>query len=359
MIYKKYILQAIQLAKKGHGFVSPNPVVGAVIVKNGKVIGEGFHEKFGENHAEKNAIIHAEKNGYDVSGGTIFVTLEPCAHTGKTPSCAHLLVEKKIKKVVIVHRDPNPKAGGGIEILKNTGIEVEVLEEWRELQKNKKMQYMASQKGIDLEMCSVEFVQKAREINKGFFSVHEKNRPFFTAKVAVSNNGMVTEKKGKRTQISGKQAGKFTQQLRKECDGILVGANTGVVDNPFLSIREKSYTGKQPLRICIDPNHRISKNANIFRDDNILLVDGKINLHQLSEVLKNRGILRVLIEGGPKTLEYFLKENLIDELYMIQSKKNLSENGVKLFPHDMPKNMTSEKKWQCGEDTITRYIFEV
>lgn len=335
---------AIELAKKGTGFVAPNPLVGAIIVKNGEIIGEGFHEKYGEHHAEIHAILNAEKNGHDVTGSTMYVTLEPCAHTGKTPSCARLLAEKKIKKVIIANRDPNPKAGGGIEILKKTEIEVEILE-----------QNNSPSNGGELEKAIL--AKKARAINKGFFALFEKNRPFFTAKVAISKNGMVAEAKGKRTQITGEKAQIFTHQLRMECDAILVGAETIAIDNPELSVRYGERK-RDPLRIIFDPNNRIPKDAKVFRDTNIWHVTEKIDLKKISKELTQKGILRVLIEGGPKTIESFLKKDLIDELYLIQSPKNLPKTGIPLFPNGFPKGFIETEKKKLGEDVVRRYVFE-
>jgi riboflavin-specific deaminase-like protein len=435
-----FMHRAIELAKKGTGFVSPNPLVGAVIVKENEIIGEGFHKKYGEYHAEVNAILDAEKKGNDVTGSTMYVTLEPCAHTGKTPSCAKLLVEKKIKKVIIASRDPNPKAGGGIEILEKAGIEVENWEELRtkncrglplaspevgarcfvpkqeiqEEEKNSPEANLPPEKGgrggNRSDIISIhekeKLAQQAKEINKGFFSLFEKNRPFFTAKVAISKNGMVAEAKGKRTQITGKEAQIFTHQLRMECDAILVGAETVVVDDPELSVRNnflsvEAYENTSLQRILIDPNHRIPKNAKVFRDNNFVIVSNtprkefeqnmlligaqclvpnkntsatkeivskqmgsttpapasrvQIDLQTLVQQLKNRGILRVLIEGGPTTLDSFFKENLIDELYLIQSPNNLPKTGVPLFPNGFPKGFMETEKKMLGEDIMTRY----
>ncbi len=327
---EKMMARAIRLAKKGAGWVSPNPLVGAILVKKGKIIGEGFHEQFGENHAEKNAILDAEKKGFSAEGATIFVTLEPCAHWGKTPPCADLLVEKKIARVVIGALEKNPLSHGGMAKLKSAGIE--------------------TQSGILEEEC--------RAQNRFFFHGIEKKRPFFLGKMAVCGNGFVAEKDGMRSPISGKKAQYFTHALRHQYDGILVGKKTIVTDNPELTTRFHQNP-RNPLRIFFDGNHEISPLAKVFADDHFLKISkencpkihGSFDLDFLGKMLFDRGIRSVLVEGGPKTIASFLQKNLLDEMVLIVSKTIFFEKGVPAFPH-FPENWKEKYREDLGQDTI-------
>ncbi len=344
---REYMSRALTLAKRGLGFTSPNPMVGAVLVKNEEIIGEGFHKQFGGAHAEVHAIADAESKGFSAKGAAMYVTLEPCAHQGKTPSCAELLIQKKIREVHIASLDPNPQAAGGKEKLKSAGIQVST--------------------GI--------LRKEAEKVNRFFFHFHRKKRPFFLGKSAISRNGYVAKAQGEKTQISGPQAQRFVHFLRQECDAILIGAETAITDNPELSVRFRKHC-RDPLRILLDPKRRIPPSAKVFRDENYLHVTqetnsklnknsiqlktdtaGVFDLHQLAETLFQKHILSILVEGGPKTLHSFLSSNLLDEFILIQSKNNLPDSGVPLFPHGFPKSFHLQAEQKIGTDTIYQQSF--
>jgi diaminohydroxyphosphoribosylaminopyrimidine deaminase/5-amino-6-(5-phosphoribosylamino)uracil reductase len=345
--------RAIEIAEKGVGFVSPNPLVGAVIVKNGKRIGEGYHEAFGQNHAEPNAIADAERNGFSVDNSEMYVTLEPCAHHGKTPPCTDIILRKKIAKVYIAISDPNKIASGGIEKLQNAGVEI--------------------QTGL-LE-------SEAKKQNRFFFfGIHNK-RPFFVGKIAVDANGYGAKKKGEQTQISGKKAQEFTHKLRMRCDAIVIGAETAIIDNPLLSVRfgEKR---RDPLRILIDPNLRIPSRAKVFRNEHFLRIvstttprsgdtknpfmnnnivqienskESGIDLKKLSNMLFQRGIRSVLVEGGVKTLESFANADLLDEMIVIKSNRKIGQKGAPYFPMELLQNWNRTGLEKHGEDQVITY----
>jgi diaminohydroxyphosphoribosylaminopyrimidine deaminase/5-amino-6-(5-phosphoribosylamino)uracil reductase len=214
--------RALELARLGFGKVSPNPMVGCIIVCEGKIIGEGFHQQYGGPHAEVNAI-HSVKDKTLLKQSTVYVTLEPCAHYGKTPPCAKLLVEHLVKKVIISNVDPNPLVSGkGIEILRSAGIEVET--------------GLLEQEGL--------------ELNKRFFKSIRENAPYIILKWAQTADGFIARDDFDSKWISNKISRKLVHKWRSEEDAILVGKNTAKYDNPTLNVRD--WVGKDPLRIVID-----------------------------------------------------------------------------------------------------------
>lgn len=303
--------RALQLAKLGIGNVAPNPLVGCVIVHKNTIIGEGWHQKYGEAHAEVNAI-KSIKAPINLSESTVYVSLEPCSHFGKTPPCADLLIKHKVKKVVICNLDPNPLvAGKGIEKLKNAGIEVET--------------------GI-LE-------KEGRELNKRFFTFIEKKRPYIILKWAQTSDGFVAGENGAPIQISNEFSSKLVHKMRAENAAIMVGTNTALNDNPNLTTR--NWHGKNPIRILIDKQLRFKQTMNIFNEEANSLIynihgDGKILnaeyiklpesdefLNDLIEDLYKRNIQSILVEGGTKLLESFLKLGVWDEALVIVSDKKI------------------------------------
>ncbi len=344
----RYMKRAFQLAEQGMGFVSPNPLVGAVIVRDETVIGEGFHAKYGEAHAEAAAIEDAENNGYDVAGASLYVNLEPCSHHGKTPPCSDLIIRKKLHQVVIAMPDPNPFACGGSEQLYAAGIHVRM--------------------GL--------LRKEAEDINRFFLHGFQHKRPFFTAKAAVSKNGMIAEAPGVRTQISGPQSQVFAHALRQAHDAILVGTNTVITDNPLLSVRYGDLQ-RDPLRVIIDPRRRIPHDAHVFRDENFLMftkMDRVLDLSnnncvqiksemntvppaRIAEELWERKIRSVLIEGGARTINSFIEADLIDELIIIKTNKRLPRSGVPLFAQRFPKHFVEheEQSLPLGDDVATVY----
>lgn len=290
--HDKYMSRAIQLAKLGKGNVAPNPMVGSVIVHQDKIIGEGYHQKYGEGHAEVNAI-RSVTDADLLKESTIYVTLEPCAHFGKTPPCARLIVEKQIPKVIIGCRDSYEEVDGkGIQILKDAGIEVEI--------------------GIMKTEC--------QELNKRFFCFHQNKRPYVILKWAESADGfMDIERSGEKGifWLSQAETKQLVHKWRHEEAGILIGAKTLMNDNPSLTVRE--YNGKSPTRFILDERGTIQLSDYKMNDQ-----DGEtyiINQNEISDVLNELYQLRiqsVIIEGGRKTLQRFIDSDLWDEARIIK-----------------------------------------
>ncbi len=306
-----FMQRAIELAALGKGNVSPNPLVGCVIVYNNKIIGEGRHKKYGDVHAEVNAINSiAEENKIFLKKSTVYVSLEPCSHYGKTPPCADLLIKEKVKKVVICNNDPNPLVNGkGIQKLKEAGIEVET--------------------GL-LE-------NEGRELNKRFFTFLEKKRPFIILKWAETADGFLAKKDFSSKWISNDLSRLVVHKMRAEQDAVMVGTNTALHDNPTLNVRE--WEGKNPVRIVIDKNLRLSKNLKIFDQSqkticfNFLKEDRIENLHyvklnnkdniipEIINYLFSEKIQSIIIEGGVQLLQSFIDLNLWDEIYLFKSEQ--------------------------------------
>ncbi|QCK16986.1 bifunctional diaminohydroxyphosphoribosylaminopyrimidine deaminase/5-amino-6-(5-phosphoribosylamino)uracil reductase RibD [Mangrovivirga cuniculi] len=306
--------RAIQLAEYGRGYVSPNPLVGCVLVKDGRIIGEGWHRRHGENHAEVNAI-ESVSDKSQIKGCTAYVTLEPCAHYGNTPPCANRLVEEKVQKVIIGHRDPNPKVnGGGIKILKDAGIAVEV--------------------GLLEEEC--------RYQNRVFLTNMELERPFIVLKWAQTSDGFVARKNFDSKWISNSLSRQQVHKLRAEIDGILVGYNTIYYDNPELTTRD--WPGKNPVRVILDPRNELTdRKLNIYNkkartiifnsaensdNDNIQkikLVDFDPSF--VLEKLYEEGVRSVLVEGGSITLGRWINTGEWDEAQVFVSPTTF-DNGI-------------------------------
>lgn len=302
----KMMERCFQLAKNGMGNVAPNPLVGSVITLDNKIIGEGYHQKYGEAHAEVNAI-NAVKNKELLKQATLYVNLEPCAHYGKTPPCADLIIEHKIPRVVIGNVDPYAKvAGKGIENLENAGIEV---------------QYNVLK-------------DKGDKLNKRFFTYHRKKRPYIILKWAESADGFIdiirTEKDTlKPTWLTNQTAKHLVHKWRSEEQAILVGRKTAHLDNPELNVRE--WIGNNPLRILIDRKLCIPATYNIYKGPSKSLIFNnkksaseanvefiKIKspdqiIEQIIHELYNREIQSIIIEGGAKVLNLFITKNLWDE----------------------------------------------
>ncbi|MFD2656669.1 bifunctional diaminohydroxyphosphoribosylaminopyrimidine deaminase/5-amino-6-(5-phosphoribosylamino)uracil reductase RibD [Gracilibacillus thailandensis] len=299
---------ALNLAEATIGQTSPNPSVGAVVVKNGELLGVGTHLKAGEAHAEVHAIAQA---GEKAKGADVYVTLEPCAHYGKTPPCAELLVKSEVKKVYIACLDPNPKvAGKGVEILQNVGIEVEI--------------------GIQ--------EQRALRINQHFFHYLEKKRPFITLKAATTLDGKTATATGDSKWITSTEAREDVHKERHKHDAILVGRQTVEKDNPSLTTR-LPQGGKSPIRIILDTNLSLTGDHHIFETDSptwmvcgnqadkaqftttyphikvIQLPTEKIALTDLMEVLAEEKVQSIYVEGGATIHQAFLRERLFDECH--------------------------------------------
>ena len=302
---EKYMMRCIQLARNGCLGAAPNPMVGAVVVCDGQIIGEGYHARCGEAHAEVNAI-NCVKDESLLRRSTLYVSLEPCAHYGKTPPCARLIVSKGIPKVVIGCQDPFSKVSGkGIEILRNAGCEVVL--------------------GVLEKAC--------QDLNKAFFTVQLKHRPFITLKWAQSADGFmdVIRDGDEPVKLSSPLTQMVAHKRRSEHQAIMVGTRTAWLDNPSLNVR--AWSGPQPLRIVIDKDLTLPRQLNLFDDSQPTLVvteksetiagamtfqaDFKRSiLPQLMEELLRRNIQSLLVEGGAQLLQSFIDEGLWDEAYV-------------------------------------------
>ena len=323
MTDESYIKLAIEIAKKGSGKVSPNPLVGCIVVKNDRILGAGFHEKFGGKHAEVNAI---EKAGSNIEGATIYSNLEPCSHFGKTPPCVDLIISSKIKKVVIGTLDMNPQISGkGVKKLKAAGIEVKV--------------------GVLENECI--------GLNKFFFKYITKKLPYVTLKAAQTIDGKIADKAGESSWISSVPSRKYVHSLRARYDAVLVGAGTVEKDDPKLTVRLTE--GRNPKRIILDPDLGLNLNHKIFTrnsDKNLIVItsrksigkkrrinklnslgvtllfakeerDNRINLKSALRELQKIRIASVLVEGGSQVFTSFIKENLFDDMIIFISPKIL------------------------------------
>ncbi|MFV1883849.1 MAG: bifunctional diaminohydroxyphosphoribosylaminopyrimidine deaminase/5-amino-6-(5-phosphoribosylamino)uracil reductase RibD [Balneola sp.] len=325
-----WMQQALDLARKGEGFVSPNPMVGCVIIsKEGERIGAGYHQKYGEAHAEVNAV-NSIKNKKELEGATVYVSLEPCAHFGKTPPCSGMLAKLPISRVVVAHQDPNSKVNGaGLSEIRNAGIQVDV--------------------GV--------MQKEAEELNEFFIHHQTYGRPFITLKIAQTADGYTAAPDGDSKWISGKGSRKLVHEWRAKYDAVLVGRATAMTDNPSLTVRHVS--GRQPKRVVIDGPYELPKELNLFSDkheEKTIIVtwnkkasetdadpmlklmkhnyfrgeviqvskkDGHVSLQQAFKELGDRGITSVLVEGGQQLSSSLLKEGLVDKLELFISPKLL------------------------------------
>jgi diaminohydroxyphosphoribosylaminopyrimidine deaminase/5-amino-6-(5-phosphoribosylamino)uracil reductase len=350
-----YMKLAIALARKGRGYVSPNPMVGAVIVKNGRIISRGYHQRFGGNHAEINALKNAAE---DVAGSTLYVTLEPCCHKGKTPPCIDSIVEHKIARVVIGTIDSNPLVScQGINYLQSRGIEVK--------------------SGVLENNC--------RQLNEVFFHFMETGLPFVTIKYAQTLDGRIATATGDSQWISSEASLKYTHKLRAQHDAILVGAGTVIKDNPELTVR--LVRGRNPLRVIVDSELKISQQAKVFQnissaptliattktaDDpkfqdvaglgvELVTIDadekGNVDLKKLFKTLAGRKISSILIEGGAQIITSTLKNNLANRLVTIIAPKIIGSGieavgDLNIRNLGAAKILSIQKVSRCGDDII-------
>lgn len=314
---EKYIARCLQIASYGDGYVAPNPLVGAIVVSDNKIIGEGFHQYFGKAHAERNAILSV-KDPEQLKNATLYVNLEPCAHYGHTPPCANFIVDCKIPKVVIGTSDPNPDVyGQGVEILQKAGIEVKI--------------------GVLEKEC--------KELNKRFFTFHEKKRPFVTLKWAQTIDGFMDKNRTNVQQAPLLISNNFTRvlahKMRSENQAILVGTNTVLLDNPSLTVRY--WSGKTPLRIVLDRLGKIPENYHLLNNSaptiiftekpyqeklNVKYIPIDFDKNILSTVLQkiyDLNIHSILVEGGAQLLTNFIISHLWDEAYVEVAPFEISE----------------------------------
>lgn len=315
MDHEEYMRRALELARLGEGYVSPNPMVGCVVVKDGRIIAEGYHAKLGQYHAERNALLHCEE---DPTGADLFVTLEPCCHYGRTPPCTEIILEKGIKRVFIAALDVNPLvAGKGVECLKAAGVEVIT--------------------GI-LE-------QEAIDLNEVFYHYFETHRPFVAMKYAMTLDGKIACHSGESQWITGPASRRYVHGLRKKYSSILVGVGTALADNPMLNCRTE--VGVDPVRLIADSHLRLpdssqlAESANdistwVFTAEETLQTEeglrragalerkgvevipcgsGRVALEPMLDLLAERGIDSVLVEGGGTLNASFLEAGLVDRVY--------------------------------------------
>ena len=319
--------RAIELAKKGGGYVHPNPLVGCVVVKDGEIIAEGYHEKYGEYHAERNALLHCQSETKDTS---LYVTLEPCCHYGKTPPCTEIIIEKGIKKVFVGILDPNPLvAGKGVKILQEAGIEVEV------------------------GLCENEI----RELNKVFLKYITTKRPYVILKTAMTLDGKIATFTGDSKWVTNEESRKMVHEIRSDMAGVIVGIGTVLADDPMLNCRLEGEH-HQPIRIVVDSNLRIPIDSQLVktakeyrtivattkrddcRDDvhivstGIELIQCKSNnchvdINDLMTKLGSLGIDSLLLEGGGTLNAAFLEAGYVDEVWTFIAPKIIGGEGAK------------------------------
>lgn len=333
-----WMQRALDLAIMGSGFVAPNPLVGCVIVKDERIIGEGYHQNYGEAHAEVNAV-NSLVNPLDIIGATVYVNLEPCSHHGKTPPCAELLIKSKVKRVIICNMDPNPiVAGEGIAKLKAAGIEVEV--------------------GL--------LAEKGEELNRKFFYFQREQKPYITLKFACSQDHFIAKVNGEPISFSNSESQQLVHKMRAENQAILIGVQTAIADNPSLNVRH--WQGNSPIRIIIDPSNRLPKESKLVQDYEALLVFTK---HHTETVGNNKwiavgeknpiefldsiltycyqnNIQSILVEGGTRTANQFYTAGLINEIWKIEKQIKLGEG----IPAPILTDVVFEKKFMIGQDNV-------
>ncbi len=353
----RFMRRALELASEGWGQTSPNPMVGAVLVRNGEIVGEGFHRKFGGDHAEVAAIRAA---GAEARDAALYVTLEPCAHSGQTPACTRAILDSGIARVVIAAMDPNPAAGSGAEELRGAGLRVE--------------------SGVCRE--------DALRLNAAFFWTHLGTGPFVALKLALSADGAIAAFPGERTAITGSEAQAEVHRLRAGFDSVLVGSGTADIDDPLLTARGLITPRISPVRVVLDadlslsPNGRLAasagespvwliagpmedrdqlqrKRAEALQTRGVIMLeshageDGRLDPEAVLELLAAQRVRSVLCEGGAKIAEALLDAGLVHRLYLFLTPTLLGREGVRAFGDDGPgANWISSEPRSFGADTL-------
>ncbi len=330
--HEKYMRMCFELALLGKGHVSPNPMVGCVVLdKAGNVVSKGYHKKYGENHAERDALLKLQNN--EAEGGTLYVNLEPCSHYGKTPPCVDLIIEKKIKKVIIAMRDVNPKVDG-ISKLREAGIEIieGVLED------------------------------EAKFLNRVFIKNMALKMPYVVLKTATTMDGKIATKTGDSKWITSDEAREEVYRMREEFDCILTSSNTVIADNPSM---------EHKFKCVLDKDNRTSKDAKIYQQgeiyianrENTPLKNEQLDLRSVLEELYKKGVCTVFVECGGKLAGAFLKENLIDEIYQFIAPKIVNDNsGKSSFDGDSIEKIANCKNLRIydtqliGEDLLIKTL---
>ena len=325
MEYANYIARCIEIARRGEYYVAPNPMVGAVLVDaDGKILAEGWHEKYGEGHAEVNCFKRAESQESRVKSYkdcTLFVSLEPCSHYGKTPPCAKLIIEKGVGRVVVGMLDPNPLvAGKGVQMLREAGIEVVV--------------------GVMEKEC--------RELNKRFLCLHEKHRPYVILKWAQTADGFIDRKRGigdglrvtgqhlnGALAISTPKTKEIVHRMRAENMAIMVGTNTVLLDNPRLL--NTHWEGRNPIRVTVDRHNRIPADARIFSDGiETIVYRERTDWPYILDDLAKRNIHSILVEGGTTLLNHIIGTGIWDEIHVEVAPELTIGEGVAAPKIDFP-----------------------
>lgn len=337
-----YISRCLQLAKLGEGYVAPNPMVGAVLVYDDIIIGEGYHQQYGGPHAEVNCInAVAEEHKKNIAESTLYVSLEPCAHFGKTPPCADLIIQQKIPRVVIACRDIFAKVNGqGIQKLKDAGIDVK--------------------EGI-LEDAAI-------ELNKRFFCFHQYHRPYIILKWAQTSDGFIANENYQSIAISNSFSNRWVHSLRAQNAAIMIGTHTALYDEPSLTTR--LWPGNNPVRIIIDKRLQIPATALLFNNNapvivfneikeeilghiHFFKVDQKENLLlQMNRLLYQKNINSVLVEGGSRLLKSFADADLWDEAFCLTSSEIKTGSGIAAI--QLPEGKKCDQ-FKISTDTISHY----
>ncbi len=345
-IHETYIQRCLGLAKRGAGYVAPNPMVGAVLVHEGKIIGEGFHHQYGGPHAEANCINSVENvNLSKISQSTLYVSLEPCAHFGKTPPCADLIIANKIPKVVIGCQDPfNEVNGKGVEKLIKAGIKVET--------------------GILENAC--------KQLNKRFFTFYTKHRPYIILKWAETSNGKIAHNIKERLFISNEHSNRLVHKWRSEEASILVGTNTALLDDPELTTR--NWPGHSPIRLVVDMELQLPSSLKVFNHKQRTIIFNRVKhseesnllyyqvtedvslVHQIVNALYQLKIQSMIVEGGAKLIQSFIDEEMWDEVRTIKNEKLIVEKGLSA---PELKSQTEKEHMRILDDSIKIYTNEL
>ena len=358
---EKWMRYVLSLARKGWGKTNPNPLVGCALVKDNQLVAEGFHAALGQHHAERAAIDEANKKGINLEGVTLYVNLEPCVHHGRTPPCAQYMIDSGIKSVVIAMSDPNPlMAGKGIAMLREAGINVitGVLE------------------------------TEAVKLNEIFIKYITTGLPFILMKTAITIDGKIASNRGDSRWISGEASRSVVHHWRQRMSGIMVGANTVLIDNPSLTTRLSETESINPTRIIIDGHARLSLDQKVFRKDepsNVILAttssldqrkkdefeaagveivclendQGQVDLHALCSCLGQKGLDSIMLEGGGRLNEAFLRAGLIDKIMLFMAPKIMGgSQSVSCFFGEGIEKMSDAVRVSdmtvaaCGEDWL-------
>lgn len=287
-----HMRRALEVAERGRGRVSPNPLVGCVLVRDGEVVAEGWHDHLGGLHAEQMAIHDAETRGLATNGVTAYVTLEPCNHFGRTPPCTEALLWAGVNRVVVAHEDPNPNVrGSGADLLREQGIHVE-------------LGLLRDEAGLQM---------------RSFLHWCATRRPWVTVKMAVDAVGSVDDRSGSAGRFTSEACLDEVHRLRMECDAILVGSGTVLRDDPSLTVR-RVEVDRQPRRIVLDGSGRVPQGARVLDSAaETMLLQTNVDLHRLLDRLGDEEVQRVLVEGGPATVHRFLDQGLVDEVLLVRT----------------------------------------